>query len=253
MTIAEEGVELDSLETRATRELRSLTEEQQGLLVFTDGITVLKGRKGAGKTLTAVALAHLLQKNFGIEVVADFPLHAPFGPYEYFDIENFVRTLRLISEEVRKGAAFQEAAIDTMMKRQQGTLLTHKVIILDEVYQYIDCRNSQDPVTKLMGYWISQIRHYQSALFIIAPHTDMIDKRVNRQVDRVGSSYTDSVYETDDPFVHTIIDDLAYDDKYRFHLSVRTFGAMYDTHVLSGFRSSTFQRVEQSDGIEAAG
>lgn len=253
MTIADINVELDSLETRATRELRSLTEEQQGLLVFMDGITVMKGRKGSGKTLSAVALAHLLQKHFGIEVVADFPLHSSFGSYEYFDIENFVRTLRMVSEEVRKGAAFQEAAVDTLMRRNQGTLLTHKVIILDEVYQYIDCRNSQDPVTKLMGYWISQIRHYQSALFIIAPHTDMIDKRVNRQVDRVGSCYTDSPFETDDPFTHAIIDDLAYDDKYRFHFSVKTFGAMYDTHVLTGFRSTTFQRVEQSDGVEAAG
>ena len=174
-SIAEMGVELDSLETKATQALRSLTEEQQGLLVFTDGITVMKGRKGSGKTLSAVALAHLLQKNFGIEVVADFPLHAPFGPYHYFDIENFVKYLRLISEEVKKGAAFQEAAVDALMKRNQGALLTHKVIILDEAYQYLDCRNSQDPVVKLFGYWISQIRHFQSALFIIAPHTDMLD------------------------------------------------------------------------------
>lgn len=237
---------------------RSLTEEQEDLLSFTEGITVFKGKKGTGKTTSAVALAYLLKENFGIPVVADFPLTEDFGEYEYIDLAGFVRTLQWVTETVKGGASQQQAAVDKLMSSKQGSLLTEKVIIFDEAYEYMDSRSPMDKVNKLFGYWISKIRHFKSALILITPDTDMLDKRVNRQVDRIGSCWTDDPYEDwDDPDegfeeyeTHAIIEDIAFDKRYKFHFLGKKYHAMFDSWVQAGFRgvNSLAKETEGAEG-----
>lgn len=211
-----------------------LTPEQELLLPFTDGITVLTGSKGQGKTTAAVALAYSLKKHFGLPVVSDFNLKEPFGDFIKIDLKSFIADLRLISAEL--SVTQSEAALDSLMNNNHLKIpLNGCVMILDEGYQYMESRTPNDKVVRLFGYWIQQIRHYRVSLLFITPHLDMIDKRMVRQIDRLGTSMIDRrrgrlITTYTDMGTHKLTQIIAED--------ISMYWAMFDSWGLFQFRET---------------
>ena len=210
-----------------------LTPEQQFLLPFIDGITVLEGRKGSGKSTASVALLYLLKEHFNMPVVCDFPLkEETFGEYTHMDINSFVKDLRIVSEATKGDSAdVAERAVDKLMGGRRS-ILDGSAILLDEAYKYLDCRTPADKVVRLFGYWISQIRHFRASLIIVVPDVSMMDKRIHRQIDRIGRVYTD--HESGE--VVALFNDIMAGERKRLVFDAEKYWTMFDSWVLTPFR-----------------
>lgn len=235
---------------RSKREREAWEQSQQILGNFTEGITVMHGRKGTGKTTAAVGLLWNLRETFGMPVVCDFPLKEEFGVYTKIDINSFVTQIRLLGE-LTKGQSqeMSKVALSKYMENGMEDFETGEkkmlaiegaAMLLDEAYTYMDSRSAQDKVVRLFGHWISQIRHFRTALIIVAPHMDMLDKRVNRQVDRTGTSFTDK--ESGSTF--TRFHDLNTDEFFNIEWDSPKYWNMFDSWVKTPFRSTLLSGVK---------
>ena len=213
--------------------MASLTEEQKFLLPFIEGITVLEGRKGSGKSTASVALLYLLKEHFNMPIVCDFPLKEDtFGPYTHMDINAFVKDLQTVSAATKGDSPdVAERAMDSLMKGKHS-ILDGSAILLDEAYKYLDCRTPADKVVRLFGYWISQIRHFRASLIIVIPDISMMDKRIHRQIDRIGRVYTD--HDTGE--VVALFNDIMAGERKRLIFDATKYWPMFDSWVLTPFR-----------------
>lgn len=215
-----------------------LTERQQTLLPFTEGITVFEGRKGSGKSTSAVALLWYLREEFGLPSVCDFPLKEAFGEAEFFDLKIFIENLRFIAQHFKASEdSSARKAVDELMEKGKIPKIVQKAIFLDEGYQYADSREPGAKDVKLFGYWIQQIRHFQSPLIMVVPHLDMIDKRVRRQVDRVLTCETWT--EPDGTrWTYAVGDDISLDEQVELYVNASVFQEMFDSWVLTPIRGA---------------
>lgn len=217
-----------------TTTITQLSKPEQLLAQFAEGITAFEGRKGSGKTTAAVAIMHKLRETFNIPSVCDFPLKEAYGDYTKISIPTFVDELRLITEATQgMGKEVAERATDVLFKKRYPSIVG-STMLLDEAYKYVDSRMPNDKVVRLFGYWISQIRHYQTSLLLIVPHMDMVDKRVARQVDRVARCYTDERTGR----VKVMVTDFQKSKPTRITINATRYWEMFDSWVLLPFRSN---------------
>lgn len=233
-----------------------LSMEEELLVQFVEKFTAVWGRKGTGKTMISVSICHGLKENFGIKTVSDVELTEKFGDYTYINIDRFIDQIRFIneltkgqSETIAKNALTKQ--ISNGMVDSNGVSLMSSIegaaLILDEAYNYLDARESQSRLVKLVGHWISQMRHYRVSLFLITPHLDMIDKRARRQIDISGECYTDPMHMFDGnrrifiPPSHrttlAVFHDLGDDVKFQVETNVGRGGQFYGTFEKRAFRS----------------
>lgn len=213
-----------------------LTPLQEKLLPFSDGITVFEGIKGSGKTTSAIALAWYLREEFGFPVVCDFPLKTEFGDYQPFDTKVFVQNLRMIAE-ASKGfdQSVANRQLEELMEAGKMPRIIGSVIILDEAYQYMDSRMPHDRAVRLFGYWISQIRHFQSPLIFMTPAMHMIDKRIRLQVDRVMNCITEQ-YDNGERMTYASGDDRVLGNPIELEVNAARFQEMFNSWVLQPIR-----------------
>lgn len=166
--------------------LRKQQEMREALFFadFAEGVTVIEGRKGSGKTLFSVCIAYKLRELFGRPVICDFRPSDLFGPYSFLDEKLFVSELEKISDCAKYTP---QNEVDLAVKwslEKNNVKLQDSTIILDEAYRYFDARTPSDRLVRVFGYFISQSRHYKCAVILLTPRKDMIDKRVRTQIDR---------------------------------------------------------------------
>jgi len=205
-----------------------LSESDYELLHLLRNSVILKiGKKGSGKTMTAVRNAWLLSQVFGMEIVTDFRLNSTFGdfhPVRMRDIVGFLEQLAKVAELDLTAPEEAQFALE-MLAKKLGFSLFNSVIMLDEAYKYLDSRSPSAKITKWFTHWISQIRHFKSCLMLMAPHDDMLDKRATRQIDFLGSCYS----SRDDPLAYCYLEDLDDGDSYRIRLEKAKWGQLYES------------------------
>lgn len=167
---------------REAAEALALQKEMQFYASLSEGVILIEGRKGSGKTAMGVRIAHRLREYFGRPPLLDFHPLEPFGKYTYFDEARFVNDLQTAASLSRATESDMEYITKGILN-QMNVELAGSTICLDEAYKYFESRRPHDPLNLAFGYFISQSRHYRSAIILMVPHRDMIDKRVRRQVD----------------------------------------------------------------------
>jgi len=113
-------------------------------------LTLISGGLGSGKTLFSVVIAHIMHQHKK-RVVANFAIE---GISEKFNVKTFLK-----------------AEYDNC------------VLILDEIYQYIDSRNSMSQLNRFFSYILFQSRKKSLEIYIIAQQTQSIDIRFRHLTD----------------------------------------------------------------------
>lgn len=147
------------------------------------------GKKGRGKTLTAVAIAYQLRERFGRHIVcigSKMGLKPTFGPYQVMNEQAF----RDEMERINIAASIEENA-EAVAKafEKYGVSVLYATIVFDEAYKLFEARRSADKLVQLAGYFCAQQRHYHVTTLFLTPDEDQVDKRVIRQLDWHGRCY----------------------------------------------------------------
>ena len=162
-----------------TRDTEQLTprevEEMNFFGYFTEGVVILRGGAGSGKSMTAARVAYCLKKYYGKPVVSDFHFKPAFGAYRFMDSGEFINELQSVSKIAKDKGIFNQAADDA--REKLGIKFDNAVIVWDEAYKYLDCRRPGDLLTLTYGYYLQQWRHYHSTVILCTPRFDMIDAK----------------------------------------------------------------------------
>jgi len=179
------------IEVAAVKEALRTVRTQELLTRLLETCALLTGKKGRGKTLSAIAIAWQLRELFGRHVVtvgSKAGLKPSFGPFTYLDEKMFLGELEKLTEVTRVSDNELSAAIDNVL-RSMGISVIGSTMLFDEAYKLFDCRTPSDKVVRVFGHFISQQRHYHITTLLLTPHEDMLDKRIRRQVDWHGKCY----------------------------------------------------------------
>ena len=212
-------------------------EEYETLFYLSKSFCLITGSKGSGKNTSAYSLAWKMKYLFDLPVVSDARLRPAFGAYHGISLHQFIATLQGVSQAAEADLSNPEEAafvLETTAKRA-GFSLFNSIIIFDEVYKYLDCRTPHDRVVRIFGYWISQVRHYNSCLILISPHDDMIDRRVRRQVDFLGTCYSTKR----SPICVCQLTELEEAKTLRLTLEKSKWGTLFYSDNVVGIRAST--------------
>ena len=223
-----------------------LTQEQLLFMPFVEGITLIEGIKGTGKTASGVCIARGLRDFWGYPTVSTFKLNDAYGQHQSMSIDDFVDALKALSQSVNQKDIEGESR-DILARAMQKTgfvNLDRVCIVLDEAYQYMDKRRSFDKIVQLFGYFIAQSRHFQSPIIIICPDGGDLDKRIIRQLDRVVKPRL--VLDTPEPHVRCFVTDLHSTRKGGFIVPLNIYGQYYDSWKLLPMRGSSLN-VKQDD------
>lgn len=232
----------DLLETLV--ELRfALREEQRedAIRRLLEQALLLEGKKGRGKSLSAVVIAWQLRELFDRHVItvgSKMGLKAEFGPFQELTEGQFRDALSKIQDVVEEEHAAEEV---WKALKDKGVDLMHATIVFDEAYKLFDARNPMDKLTRIFGYFMAQQRHYHCTTLLLTPNRDMVDKRVKQQVDWFGRCFHNkwthqgvvrlvSGLETI-PLTYNAIDDSAHIPYYE----------MYDSWQVVGFRRASLR------------
>ena len=168
----------------------SKTRRKLELLI--EAATLLTGKKGRGKTLSAVAISYNLRELYNIPTVcvgSKMGLkYDVYGPAAEIDERALINELEKITDIVRAPDTELEQALDKVLA-DMGVSIYGALVAVDEAYKLLESRTPSDKMVRLFGYLISQMRHYNLTLMLMAPHPDMIDKRVRRQLDFTGRCF----------------------------------------------------------------
>ena len=216
---------------------------------FTSGVTSLVGIAGKGKTFTGVAICYEVRELFGMKVISTTHLKPDFGPYEFFDVNDFVKSLKFASQKFKAkdlqeddeaSLVVMKSALKLLQDNKGGKVIDFEdsIIFFDEAYQFMDSRNSNSKMNKLFTDFVSMIRHYRSAAVVTSPTADMLDKRVRNQIVRTGTARKD-FKNPKNPRIRAVINDMPTMRKLRLNMPVSKYGNMYDHEERVPIRSTT--------------
>lgn len=117
------------------------------------GVTVIIGKKGAGKTLSATMIAYTYYKHLhkkGYKVYANYQLNFPFIPVE---------------------------KISTIRDTEKGLL------VIDEAYQIVDSRRASSGKNVLITTLLSKARKMGIRVLFIAQYFATLDRRIRDDAD----------------------------------------------------------------------
>ena len=153
------------------------------------------GRKGRGKTLSAVAIAYQMRERFGRNVIcvgSKMGLGAGSGGPQAFGAFQFMSEADFRSELERITlAASEEENVEKVAAAfdKYGISILYSTIIFDEAGKLFEARRSSDKLVQLCGYFMDQQRHYHVTTIFCAPDENRIDKRILQQIDWKGRCY----------------------------------------------------------------
>lgn len=217
-------------------------------------IILLEGKKGRGKTLSAVAIAYNLREMFGAPVVVvgtRLGLTQHFGPYTYLNEKDFIAQLDTLTTVDRRTTddSLHDAVRATL--KRMGVVLDDATLVFDEAYRFFDSREPGSKLVRIFGFFVSQSRHYGNTIILIAPDRDMLDKRIRRQIDFYGRCFCRCVsVPVEGQGLTCIVPNCGHQVSVRFVGSLSTFRLvvnaprywpMYNTLSVVGFRESHLQ------------
>jgi len=211
-------------------------KEEDALLRLLEAASLLEGKKGRGKTLSAVSICYQLRERFNrhvISVGSKMGLKPEFGDFTNLTEVQFKDALSKVQDVVDEEAG-AEAVVKSL--RAKGVDLLYATLVFDEAYKLFDCRTPSDKLARLFGYFMAQQRHYHCTTLLLTPNRDMIDKRVRQQLDWQGrcfhNSWTHKCTVRMVGGLETMTFTLSGIDD-TFHIP---YYEMYDTYTLVGFR-----------------
>lgn len=174
--------ELQRLQTRRLDTLGRLVEQA----------VLFEGKKGRGKSLSAVGVGYNLRELFGLHVIvvgSKMGIRPEFGPFEQMTEMQFLEKLELLTDIAENiDPTLPEEAIEQVL-RSKGVNFMHSVTVFDEAQKLFECRTPSDKVVRLFGYFIDQMRHYHMTAILCSPHRRRIDGRVRQQLDFYGRCF----------------------------------------------------------------
>jgi len=188
-------LKLDDLTVRDLKRLLELKavladqKEEDALARLVETAILLEGKKGRGKSLSALAIMYQLRERFNRHVITvgtKMGLKEGFGEFENLSELQFKSTLEKVQDVVDEEAA-AEAVVRAL--RDKGVDLMYATLAFDESYKLFDCRTPSDKITRLFGYFMAQQAHYHCTTLLLTPNRDMIDKRVRQQLDWQGRCF----------------------------------------------------------------
>ena len=212
------------------------SKEEDALARLVETALLLEGKKGRGKTLSAVALCYQLRERFGrhvISVGSKMGLRPEFGEFQELSETQFKDALSKIQDVIDEATGAEEVV---KALREKGVDLLYSTIVFDEAYKLFDCRTPSDKLARVFGYFMAQQRHYHCTTVLLTPNRDMVDKRVRQQLDWQGRCFHNKwTHRCTVRFVGGL-ETMTFtfsgiDDTYHI-----PYYSMYDTHVLVGFR-----------------
>jgi hypothetical protein len=230
-------MELFELDTQ----LQSQEQEDVYARLLETSIDVI-GKKGRGKTLSAVAIGYQLRERFGRHVIcvgSKMGLkEETFGPFDVMNEQDFRDEMERID-----AAAGEEESVEKVAEafEKYGISILYSTVIFDEAGKLFEARRAMDKYVQLTGYFMAQQRHYHVTTLFCAPDEKMIDKRIVQQVDWKGrcfhNKYTDTCRAR---FVQGLeiltLDIDGMDDSVH-----PAYYDCYDTHVMLGFRKASLK------------
>jgi len=171
--------------------LRLEGEEREAVLArLVEQAVLIEGKKGRGKSLTAMAIAWWLRELFGrpvITVGSKMGLRPAFGPHKVMSELAFRDELNQLSIVTNEQDNAEKVA---MAFEKYGISILYATIIFDEAYKLFNARNPMDKLIQLFGFFVAQSRHYHVTILLLTPDRSMIDgKRVRPQMDWNGRVY----------------------------------------------------------------
>jgi len=222
-------------------------KEEDALARLVEQSILLEGKKGRGKTLSAVAIAYQMRERFNRHVITvgtKMGLFPEFGEFENLTEIQFKDALSKIQDVVDEEAGAEEVV---KALREKGVDLLYATLVFDESYKLFDCRTPSDKLARAFGYFMAQQRHYHCTTILLTPNRTMIDKRVRQQLDWQGRCFHN-------PWTHKCTVRLVGGlDTMTFTLSGIdesnhvAYYDMYDTHTLVGFRRKHLE-IKESGG-----
>ena len=212
------------------------SKEEDALARLVETALLLEGKKGRGKTLSAVALCYQLRERFGrhvISVGSKMGLRPEFGEFQELSETQFKDALSKIQDVIDEATGAEEVV---KALREKGVDLLYATIVFDEAYKLFDCRTPTDKLSRVFGYFMAQQRHYHCTTLLLTPNREMVDKRVRQQLDWQGRCFHNKwTHRCTVRFVGGL-ETMTFtfsgiDDTYHI-----PYYQLYDTHVLVGFR-----------------
>lgn len=212
---------------------------------FSTGVVLLKGKAGAGKTLTMTQLLYNLRRFFGKHVITDYELKPAFGKHIYMSTDELIEELKKVDEliKIRKDRLselsnkevderFAEAAEAILQNR--GIVFDNAAIGWDEANRKLEAMRSNSRLVMVHRYYVQTWRHYQCTLILATPELeDITPKALNQITIELGCSYDPELQEcvamgvnrnTASPIV--------------MHTYMPNYGKMYSTHAPISIRDA---------------
>ena len=212
------------------------SKEEDALARLVETAILLEGKKGRGKTLSAVAVTYQLRERFNRHVItvgSKMGLKPEFGEHADLTETQFKDALSKIQDVIDEAAGAEEVV---KALRAKGVDLMYATIVFDEAYKLFDCRTPSDKLARVFGYFMAQQRHYHCTTLLLTPNREMVDKRVRQQLDWQGRCFHNKWSHKCTLRLVGGLETMTFtfsgiDDAY--HTS---YYSLYDTHTLVGFR-----------------
>jgi len=247
-----------SEEIRYLRALRMQAWNRQLLSRLLNCVSLIEGKKGKGKTLSAVAIGYNMREEFGrpvVVVASKMGLSESFGDYTFLDERSFINELDKVAKISKETP--EDVVADAVQSALEslGVSIVNSIIIFDEAYKLFDSRTPSDKLVRVFGYFVAQSRHYNITILLLTPDRGMVDRRVRRQVDWFGRCTTTCRSipdpETNEPVCirprcphRTVLRFRGGAERFRLHFFGPNYWHMFQTYALVGFRQSHL-RIEQ--------
>jgi len=221
---------------------RKEAENDDAIAQLIEKCIIIEGKKGRGKTLSAVALCYQMRERFGRHIIAVGSKMGlkkeTFGEFQELTIQQFRDALVAISEvsSIAGGEANPEVVQKLLLER--GVDVLYATIVFDESYQLFDCRTPSDKLVRAFGYFGAQQRHYHCTTILLTPDINMLDRRIRRQVDWIGNCFHNAATSNVTLRLSSGLDTLTIRFNGADDSLHPAYYDMYNTHALVGYRTT---------------
>jgi hypothetical protein len=144
---------------------------------ITEGIIVVSGEFGSGKSLIMYKIAYDLRNLFGKKCTFDVPPLETFGDYRTIKSAEFTEELEKIGKlaEVEKQVELGHTSREEFNKQLDEVKLFNATIGIDESYDKLEKRRSNN-FSINMGHLMMKVRHFHNLFILVSPKANRIDK-----------------------------------------------------------------------------
>ena len=225
-------------------------KQEDSLARILELASLIEGKKGRGKTISAVAICWHLRERFGrlpIAIGSKMGLKPAFGDFKQMSEVRFKEELERIktaADELEKDEPVDEDIVQEAAEQvarafeKYGISVMYSTLVFDEATKLFDCRTPADKLVRVFGYFIDQSRHYHCTIIMCAPSRERIDKRVREQLDWQGRAFHNKYTDRCTLRLVSGLDTVTFDIDGLDDTKHPPFYEMYNSWNVLGFRTS---------------